>query len=225
MKTLHIHDDVLKKWQAVVDTMARLINVPAGLVMRVSGPDIEVFVASEGADNPYTPGAKETLLGSGLYCETVIKTKQRLLIPNALQDEAWQNNPDVALNMISYLGYPLILPTGDVFGTICVLDSQTNHYSESYQELVSQFKELIESHLALMYQNQQLAALNHQLKTQMAEIKTLRNILPICTFCKKIRDDTGFWQAVDEYVTQHTDTQFSHGLCPNCMVEHYPDVE
>ena len=55
------------------------------------------------------------------------------------------------------------------------------------------------------------------------EINTLRGILPICANCKNIRDDEGFWSQVEEYIGKHSDAQFSHGICPECMVTLYPD--
>ncbi len=57
------------------------------------------------------------------------------------------------------------------------------------------------------------------------EIRTLRGILPICARCKKIRSDRGFWQSVETYVSEHSHAEFSHGLCPDCMSELYPDVD
>jgi len=57
----------------------------------------------------------------------------------------------------------------------------------------------------------------------MKEIKTLRGILPICLHCKKIRDDDGYWQAVDQYIHSRTDAEFSHALCPDCLKKHYPE--
>lgn len=57
-----------------------------------------------------------------------------------------------------------------------------------------------------------------------AEIKTLQGILPICANCKKIRDDQGAWQALETYISQHTDAQFSHGICADCMQELYPGI-
>ncbi|MBN1812515.1 MAG: GAF domain-containing protein, partial [Anaerolineae bacterium] len=183
-----------------------------------------VFVASETEGNPYHPGDKEALMDSGLYCETVIRTKNRLLVPNATTDEEWKDNPDIKLGMISYLGYPIILPTGDVFGTICVLDNKENHYLEIYEQLVLQFKELIESHLSLLYEGQTLMQVNQELKERISEIKTLRGILPICSFCKKIRDDEGYWQTVETYLREHSEAEFSHGLCLDCLKEHYPEV-
>ena len=55
------------------------------------------------------------------------------------------------------------------------------------------------------------------------EIHTLRGIVPICANCKKIRDDQGFWSQVEEYVSKHSDAQFSHGICPECMEQLYPN--
>lgn len=62
-----------------------------------------------------------------------------------------------------------------------------------------------------------------QLQKSISEIKTLRGILPICSYCKKIRDDEGYWNQVEVYVKQHSDARFSHGICPDCMEKHYPE--
>jgi ribosomal protein L29 len=62
-----------------------------------------------------------------------------------------------------------------------------------------------------------------ELKKALAEIKTLKAILPICTNCKKIRDDRGYWQQVELYISENTNTLFSHGICPDCMEELYPE--
>jgi len=53
------------------------------------------------------------------------------------------------------------------------------------------------------------------------EIKTLRGILPICCHCKKIRDDQGYWQQVESYVGEHSQAEFSHGICPDCVEKYY----
>ncbi len=57
------------------------------------------------------------------------------------------------------------------------------------------------------------------------QIKTLRGIIPICMHCKKIRDDKGYWNQVENYVHDHSDAEFSHGICPECMKELYPEFE
>lgn len=62
-----------------------------------------------------------------------------------------------------------------------------------------------------------------ELRAAMASLKTLSGLLPICAWCKSIRNDSGYWQSVEGYIQQHSDAQFSHGLCPECAVKHYPE--
>jgi len=54
------------------------------------------------------------------------------------------------------------------------------------------------------------------LRSALAEVKELQKILPICMYCKNIRDDENYWQSVETYITHHTHTRFSHGICPSC---------
>lgn len=56
-----------------------------------------------------------------------------------------------------------------------------------------------------------------QLQAALAEVRTLRDILPTCSYCRRIRDEDGEWSSVEVYVSRHTDTRFSHGICPTCM--------
>jgi len=59
-----------------------------------------------------------------------------------------------------------------------------------------------------------------ELQAAMAHIKTLRGLLPICMYCKKIRDDKQYWQQVEGYITTHSEAQLSHGICPDCYRKH-----
>ena len=223
--TIEISDPIIQKWQTIVDTMAEIFKVPAGLIMRIREDDIEVFVSSQSEENPYKVGDKEHLVGSGLYCEHVIKTKSKLLVPDARMDDKWKNNPDIMLNMISYLGFPIMLPNGRPFGTICVLDSKANTYNNTYEKLVMQFRDLTQWHLELLYMNQSLGEKNKLLSDYISEIKTLRGILPICSICKQIRDDKGYWNQIEAYLEEHYDVDFSHGICPKCAKKYYPDMD
>ena len=63
------------------------------------------------------------------------------------------------------------------------------------------------------------------LQKAISEIKTLRGIIPICSSCKKIRDDQGFWKQVEAYVAERTGAEFSHGICPDCVARLYPDYQ
>ena len=61
------------------------------------------------------------------------------------------------------------------------------------------------------------------LQDSLAKIKTLRGMLPICAACKNIRDDKGYWNQIETYIHNHSEAQFSHGICPQCVEKLYPD--
>jgi len=63
-----------------------------------------------------------------------------------------------------------------------------------------------------------------ELQTALKEIKTLRGILPICSGCKKIRDDQGYWNLIEDYIHEHSEAELSHGLCPDCTQKLYPEL-
>jgi DNA-binding NtrC family response regulator len=63
-----------------------------------------------------------------------------------------------------------------------------------------------------------------RLQEALANIKALRGMLPICASCKKIRDDSGYWNQIESYIRAHADVEFSHGLCPECTSRLYPDL-
>lgn len=71
---------------------------------------------------------------------------------------------------------------------------------------------------------QQRDQLIQELQQALAEVKRLSGLLPICANCKKIRDDTGYWASVESYIQTHTEATFSHGVCPECLRELYPDL-
>jgi DNA-binding NtrC family response regulator len=66
--------------------------------------------------------------------------------------------------------------------------------------------------------------LSTQLKQSMKEINTLRGFLPICANCKKIRDDHGYWTQIETYISKHSEAEFSHGLCPDCVIKLYGNI-
>jgi hypothetical protein len=69
------------------------------------------------------------------------------------------------------------------------------------------------------------SALLAELQKALAEIKTLRGLIPICAWCKRVRDDQDFWHSVEDYVGQHTEATFSHGMCPQCLEKAVRDLE
>lgn len=73
----------------------------------------------------------------------------------------------------------------------------------------------------LREQNAALAEINTELRTALDEVETLTGLLPICCHCKVVRDDEGYWGDLESYLRKRVNTQFSHGICPDCLKEHY----
>ena len=121
---------LLAQWQTLMNMLAHDCRVPSALIMRLHPTEIEVLISGDGGGSPYHPGERAQLC-TGLYCEQVIATRARLRVPDALADPAWDHNPDIAVGMISYLGYPLLWPDGEPFGTVCILDREANAYSDA----------------------------------------------------------------------------------------------
>ena len=220
---LKFSKETIEKWQEIVDIVSNIIEIPAGLIMRLNDPYIEVFVSSDSEGNPYHPGDKEKVWDSGLYCETVVKSKDKLLVQNALRDEKWKKKPDIKLNMVSYLGFPILLPDGTPFGTICVLDTKENSYSDIYEKLIQKFRNVIQSDIQLQYMNKILGDENRQLDDYIQEIKTLREFVHICSHCKRIRDEKGNWSSIESYLRNKNNQYLSHGICPKCAEKYYPE--
>ena len=167
-KDIDIPEETINSWQKMLNFVAEITGVTASLIMEVDPPYMEVVRSSQSEDNPYNIGDKEKL--PGLYCEEVIKSDQKLMVPNALKDDKWKNNPDIELGMISYLGFPIKWPDGDFFGTICILDTEENKFSDKTETLLKEFKEFIESHLKNIYQKQEFKKSENKFRTILNSI-------------------------------------------------------
>jgi PAS domain S-box-containing protein len=161
--SIEVPSEIIRKWQEIVNLLAEIMHVPSASIMRVDPPHIKVFVSSTSKGNPCEPGALDT----GPYCETVMKTGQPLLIPDALENEAWKANPHVRLGMISYLGVPIGWPNGRIFGTICVRDNKRNEYSEAYLKLLLHFRDMLQADL------KSLARLHGEIEERETKIRRL----------------------------------------------------
>lgn len=81
----------------------------------------------------------------------------------------------------------------------------------------------VRNHLELKCRHDALELRTKELEQALAEIKVLKGILPICASCKKIRNDSGIWSQLETYISEHSDAEFSHGICPDCMKSLYPE--
>lgn len=213
----------MKNWQEIADILADIAKVPTALVMKFTPPEIEVLISSKSNKNPYKPGDKEILFNSGLYCETVIKTKKRLFVSDALTDPDWSNNPDIKLNMISYLGFPILLPDNTPFGTLCILDEKPNKYSGTIEKLMQKFIGLIEADLEMIYRNKHLSLRNKKLIRYLMALQGFQGLVSICSNCKSIKDTDENWRPIEYFLIKHPEAKFSHSICPKCKESLYQE--
>ncbi|MBN1575297.1 MAG: GAF domain-containing protein [Chitinispirillaceae bacterium] len=213
--------EVVDIWQQLVDIVAQLLGSPIVMINRLHPPELEVFRTNPGATNPFSSGLRMPM--EGIYCTAAATARQRLEVTDARKDAQWAQSPTAKAGIFAYLGYPLFWPDGDVFGTICTVDTKENDWGERGDDILSTFKNAIEVNLALVNSLEQLQRKNSELDRVMGETETLRWFLPICSSCKKIRDEKGYWNRIETYFAKHSSIKFSHGICPECAKSMYED--
>lgn len=144
-----IPPEALAKWQRIVDLLANIVHVPSAVVCKLEPPHYthyRIVAANSAEENPFPLGDAFSM-DIGTFCETVIKSREPLLVVNAREDDRWAQAPELKVGMVSYLGLPVVWPDGRMFGTICVLDDKANQYSDLYQELLSHCRDVLEADL------------------------------------------------------------------------------
>lgn len=129
--------------------------------------------------------------------------------------------PDGHVTMKNVMFAPLNID-GKTVG-LMGLANKPSDFTDADAEIATVFGDLAAIALANSRQLDLLREKNHNLQCALSEIKTLRSILPMCCHCRNVRDDEGVWSRLDAYLSAHMDTSFSHGLCPDCLRELYPE--
>ncbi len=173
-----ITDEIIQKWQRIVDLLGRITSVSAALVTRFTDEYLEIFVSSDSERNPFNRNDRSEL-NTGHYCEEVVKTGTPMVVDDALNDPKWQNSPDVELGMTYYFGYPVKWPDGDPFGTICILDSTYENKSQDLPDLFAEFSRILESDLAGLYEKIERENLITQLENQKGVLNLIFDNAPI----------------------------------------------
>jgi PAS domain S-box-containing protein len=171
---ISIPAEVFRKWQRIVDLLAEIVHVPSAVVTKLEPPYFtyyKIVASSNSKGNPF-PNDDTFAMDIGTFCETVIKSREPLLVPNALDDDKWKDAPEIKTGMVSYLGFPVLWPDGRIFGTICVLDDKTNRYSDIYQELLCLCRDVLQEDLKT------LERLGNELEDQRAHLSELFTRVP-----------------------------------------------
>jgi len=179
VNNIAIPDEVVDRWQQIVDTIASLLPVPSVMINRLDPPELEIFRSNIGKDNPFPSGTRMPL--EGVYCESAARRRRHVEVTDARTDPEWRDSPTAKAGIYAYSGYPLLWPDGSVFGTLCVVDTKENAWGESFDRLLTCFKQTVETHLALVYaiesaksanqaKSEFLANMSHEIRTPMTAI-------------------------------------------------------
>lgn len=127
-----------------------------------------------------------------------------------------------ALNLPSYVYIVLLTALTEKERIIEGLDAGADDYvTKPYErtELLAR----IRAGERMIRLEKSLRQRNAELSEALAQVKQLKGLLPICMFCKKIRKDENYWEQIEQYIVDHTEADFSHSICPECMEKHYPE--
>lgn len=217
-----VPETFVDKWQRFVDIISEMLSIPSVMINRLDPPELEIFRSCSNPNNPFPAGTRMPM--AGIYCESAAIKRKKVKVVDARIDPQWANSPTAKAGIFAYLGYPVFWPDGEVFGTICAVDTKENKWGKRYEKLLSSFKDAIEAHLALVEAMDRLHRRNEDLERALSEVKTLRGLLPICASCKRIRDDQGYWNQIETYLRENSNVEFTHGTCPDCAKKLYPEL-
>ncbi|RLP53527.1 MAG: sensor domain-containing diguanylate cyclase [Ketobacter sp.] len=161
-----------KKWQTTVDLIAKLYEAPAAYIIQHTSSGLQIVISSSSPINPY-PAGKEFAHSESLFSQAVVNSCEQLYVNHATNSKLWKQNPVVQdHNVNSYLGVPIYWPDGSCFGAICVVDFAVTHYNKAFQELIWQFRDIVEADL--MLNNQFLQLLELSTKDELSRLLNRR---------------------------------------------------
>ena len=150
------------------------------------------------------------------FCAHTVFCGELFVVADAAIDVRFATNPLVTSDpqIRFYAGVPLLTPEGHGLGSLCVIDNVPRQLTVEQTDALGALARMIVVELELRRVSSDLAA-------AVTSIKTLSGMLPICAFCKGIRNDAGYWQEIETYIDTHTEAALTHGICPNCAQKHF----
>lgn len=153
------------------------------------------------------------------FCAHAILEDSIMVVKDALQDERFVGNALVTCvpNIRFYTGVPLVTSGGYPLGTLCVIDQQPRELSETQLRTLEALARQVVTQIELQRVSAQLAE-------ALEKVDLMAGLIPICSYCKGIRNDQGYWSTVEEFIEQRSDAEFTHGVCDRCMQTHFPEA-
>ena len=207
LKEYHILDTGTEQSYDDITTLAaHICEVPVAMISLVD-EDRQWFKSKVGLEQQQT--SRDVA-----FCAHAILQNEPFVVRDATKDRRFADNALVTgePHVRFYAGIPLINPEGLALGTLCVVDHQPRRLSAKQQEALQALSRQV---MALL----ELRRVSARLADTLEHVKTLEELLPICAWCKRIRDDKGYWDQVEAYIHKYTGADFTHGICPECLAK------
>ena len=145
------------------------------------------------------------------FCSYAIHGTDTFIVPDAAQDGRFVDNPLVTgePRIRYYAGAPLLDAEGQALGTLCVLDQKPRQLRVDQLDALAALSRQVVAQFTLKRTLAELAA-------ALDEVKVLTGLLPVCAWCRDVRDDAGYWSTLEQYIAREHGVDVSHGMCPSC---------
>jgi len=205
--------------RAIFDYCREQVGAHAGYVALLSedGQENELlFLEAGGLPCTVDPELPMPIRG---FREIAYKTHKAVYENNFMNSEWLSYMPAGHVAMRNVMFAPLNIE-GRTMGIIGLANKSTD-FTDEDAEIATVFGELAAIALQHSRYIELLDEKTKSLEKTLSDLKTLRGLLPICTTCKKIRDDQGYWSQIESYISKHSMAEFSHGICPECVKKYY----
>lgn len=221
--------DFDKTARKIFDIATKLIGAQSGYVAMLSSDGNEnelLFLESGGLSCSANPDDPMPIRG----LRKVAYEEGRVVYDNDFMNSKWMTlMPHGHVVLKNVLFAPLMLD-GKAMGVIGMANKRSD-FNQKDASMAAGFAKLASIALrnaknleAINKSHREKEKLIVDLTNALSKVKELSGLLPICSSCKKIRDDQGYWNRIEEYITEHSKASFTHGLCPDCIKKLYPDL-
>jgi GAF domain-containing protein len=215
LTTLHryqILDGVSDRtYDDIVKLAAHAFETPIAAISIIEA-DQHSFKTSFGLEVPLPVTAEP-------FCAHTMRQQDLLVVNDTQADVRFAANPLVTQGqgIRFYAGAPLVTPDGLGLGALCVMDFQP-------REVTPRVLGMLHLLARMVMTTMDLHRVTDELASEVLKVRNLTGLLPICAGCKNIRNDSGYWQRVESYVQEHSQAEFTHGMCPECAKKYFPNI-